>query len=701
VTLLKPFIQSKVARRIFALFVVCALGPMLILAVISYVQVSRQLRAASRERQHQASKNAGMDLISRFRGLAGDLALAKATLAATSGGTASLPAEIVSRLEARFKSLTVEDAGGSGSALFGERNAPPHLTLDELAHLRAGKTLLRVEDPARLFMIRSFSDSGSRLMAELEPAFLWHEVELAPPGMKLAVIAPSGRVLFSSWDEEFTLPQRVVDAVKATDVGELEWTSNGSSRLGSYWTLPIAFDFLFPHLTLLVSEERASVMAPMVSARTTFILVSLLSLWVVMLLSLVQVRRSLVPLNLLTEGAQRVGDGNFDAPVQVSSGDEFEELAGAFNAMTGRLQRQFHSLSARAALDRAMLSSLDADTIMIAALERLSDSASGDYACLVTFGRRSDDPVRAFISGGAHSPPRKVFAPEPMRPHEEALLLRHASSFVRIERDQDVPTFLEPLTGTAWRQGVAFPIIIEGWLAGVLTIGSAGGDTLAGEEVTHLRQITDQIAVALANARLVQALDRLNVGTLNALARTVDAKSAWTGGHSQRVTAMAVELGRELGLPEEALDLITRGGLLHDIGKIAVPSAILDKPGRLTEAEYDVMKEHPRTGARILEPIPEYHRLIPIVLQHHEWFDGRGYPDGLAGEAISFEARIVAVADVFDALSSERPYRAAMDFERCIGIIDEGRGTQFDPRVVQAFMTMIERGQRKRPRDAA
>ena len=134
----------------------------------------------------------------------------------------------------------------------------------------------------------------------------------------------------------------------------------------------------------------------------------------------------------------------------------------------------------------------------------------------------------------------------------------------------------------------------------------------------------------------------------------------------------------------------SRGGLLHDIGKIAVPSAILNKPSALTVEEFAIMKEHPATGARILEPIPEYARLIPIVLQHHEKFDGRGYPAGLAGEEISFEARIVAVADVFDALTSKRPYRGAMDHDQACSIIRTRAGTHFDRRMVQAFFAVLD-----------
>ena len=133
----------------------------------------------------------------------------------------------------------------------------------------------------------------------------------------------------------------------------------------------------------------------------------------------------------------------------------------------------------------------------------------------------------------------------------------------------------------------------------------------------------------------------------------------------------------------------------HDIGKIAVPTTLLNKQGPLTEAEFAVMKEHPRTGARILEPIPQYGHLIPIVLQHHEWFNGNGYPFGLAGEAIDHGARILAVADVYDALTSKRPYRAAMSHEQAVRIIADQRGTQFDPRMVDAFLEDAERDGRR------
>ena len=185
-------------------------------------------------------------------------------------------------------------------------------------------------------------------------------------------------------------------------------------------------------------------------------------------------------------------------------------------------------------------------------------------------------------------------------------------------------------------------------------------------------------------------LDRLNWGTLTALARAIDAKSDWTAGHSERVTKLALNMGRILGLNQEELDNLHRAGLLHDIGKIGTPAELIDKSERLTLEEQQIVNEHPSIGERILEPIEAYAEIIPIVRQHHEWFNGKGYPDGLAGEAINLGARILAVADVYDALSSERPYRAAMDPDEALQIIKDHSGSHFDPVVVDAFFAFIE-----------
>jgi len=187
-------------------------------------------------------------------------------------------------------------------------------------------------------------------------------------------------------------------------------------------------------------------------------------------------------------------------------------------------------------------------------------------------------------------------------------------------------------------------------------------------------------------------LNKLNWGTLNALARAIDAKSPWTAGHSERVTQLALKIGQVLGLNENELAILHRASLLHDIGKIATSLAILDKPGKLTDEEYRIVCKHPGVGARILEPIEAYREIIPMVRQHHEWFNGKGYPDGIAGEALTQGGRILAVADVYDAVTSDRPYRKGMLHDRAVGIIEKGSDTQFDPNVVEAFLKVMSQG---------
>jgi putative nucleotidyltransferase with HDIG domain len=156
------------------------------------------------------------------------------------------------------------------------------------------------------------------------------------------------------------------------------------------------------------------------------------------------------------------------------------------------------------------------------------------------------------------------------------------------------------------------------------------------------------------------------------------------------VTTLSLKIGKVLGLSREEIDTLHRGGLLHDLGKIGVPPEILDKPGKLTEEEEKIMRQHAELGARILEPISAYAEVIPMVLQHHERFAGAGYPDGLLGGAISFGARIFAVADTFDAMTSDRPYRKAFPKERAIEVIKQEAGKQFDPIMVDAFLKVME-----------
>jgi putative nucleotidyltransferase with HDIG domain len=209
----------------------------------------------------------------------------------------------------------------------------------------------------------------------------------------------------------------------------------------------------------------------------------------------------------------------------------------------------------------------------------------------------------------------------------------------------------------------------------------------SGDEFEALAESFNRMADEIE--RRFADLQALSVGTFEALARTIDAKSPWTAGHSQRVTWIGVRIAAELGLPHDEIERLRYGGLLHDIGKLGVPSRILDKRGRLSPAEAKIIRMHPELGAKILEPIAAYAPMIPVVLEHHERYDGSGYPRRLVGEQISLGGRIFAVADVVDAMLSDRPYRAGIPLEFVTRYIADQAGHAFDPQVAAAFLRIV------------
>jgi putative nucleotidyltransferase with HDIG domain len=194
------------------------------------------------------------------------------------------------------------------------------------------------------------------------------------------------------------------------------------------------------------------------------------------------------------------------------------------------------------------------------------------------------------------------------------------------------------------------------------------------------------------NRRLIAALEQGYLDTIRSLASAIDAKDRSTRGHSGRVAALAVEIGRELGLDEAELKALAYGGLLHDVGKIGIPDTILDKPKPLAPEEMDLMRAHPVIGAEILHGVEFLAAAALAVRGHHERWDGSGYPDGLAGEDIPLVARIVNAADTYDACTSLRPYQATMSADEAIAVVEGLRGKQMDPRVADALIQVVRRG---------
>ncbi|HNB55174.1 MAG TPA: HD-GYP domain-containing protein, partial [Anaerolineales bacterium] len=248
-----------------------------------------------------------------------------------------------------------------------------------------------------------------------------------------------------------------------------------------------------------------------------------------------------------------------------------------------------------------------------------------------------------------------------------------------------------------FRAYYGLPLVAKAQVQGVIEIFHRNPLEPDVEWLEFVETIAGQAAIAIENINLFNKLQRSNTElalaydiTLEGWSRAMDMRDRETEGHTQRVAEMTVKLGQAMGLTEAEIINARRGALLHDMGKLGIPDEILLKPGQLSEEEWEIMKKHPSYAYEMLSPISYLRPALDIPYCHHEKWDGTGYPRGLRGESIPIAARIFSVADVWDALRSDRPYRKAWSSEKVIAYIQEHSGTYFDPRVVEAFMSVIQ-----------
>lgn len=208
--------------------------------------------------------------------------------------------------------------------------------------------------------------------------------------------------------------------------------------------------------------------------------------------------------------------------------------------------------------------------------------------------------------------------------------------------------------------------------------------------IKSIKQMNEIKKINSELADTYEKLEKAYLESVQTLRYTVEAKDSYTRGHSDRVSEYSVLLGKHLNLPEDTLNTLRIGGLFHDIGKIGVPDSILQKESRLTDDEYSEIKNHPSIGAHILSTATIFHDIIPIVKHHHEKYDGTGYPGRLQGEDIPYLARIAAVADSFDAMTSRRTYRDSLPMDVVISEFKRCKGTQFDPKLADVFLDILE-----------
>ncbi|MBI5305910.1 MAG: GAF domain-containing protein [Chloroflexi bacterium] len=384
------------------------------------------------------------------------------------------------------------------------------------------------------------------------------------------------------------------------------------------------------------------------------------------------------------------------------------EMAGSAlhrQRLHNQTQRRLDQVQALRTVDMAITSSMDLDVTLSILLERAMMGLGMDGADILAFnphlhafefragrGLGVRDGARVSVRlgeelAGTAALERRVFA------------LADVSAYISRQASAPMSTLTRHLQtefGENLGAYYAAPLIAKGQIKGVLELFHRTPRGLDADGQNFLEAIANQAAIAMDNAQLFHDLERSNVElalaydtTIEGWSRTLDLRDEETEGHTQRVTELTVRLARAMGLDDAELVNVRRGALLHDIGKMGVPDQILLKPGPLTDAEWELMRRHPLYAYQLLAPIKFLGRALDIPYCHHERWDGAGYPRGLKGEQIPLTARIFAVVDVWDALTSDRPYRPAWETTRVREYLLAMSGKQFDPQVVAAFVRLM------------
>lgn len=369
------------------------------------------------------------------------------------------------------------------------------------------------------------------------------------------------------------------------------------------------------------------------------------------------------------------------------------QRAALYDETRQRLQR----LMAIHALDTAITTSLDVQVLLDELLQQLTGDLGVDAAEILLINADGRG-LRCAAARGFHQ--HEGCSPLELRLGEGLagrVALTQRTEIQTTLLEEYPPVDLERLAGEEIVCRMALPMLAKGELKGVLEVFYRSDVSIDPEWQEYLETLAGQAAIAIDNATLFEQAQASNRElaaaydtTLEGWARALELRDRETEGHTRRAAELTVRLGRKLGIPENELLHVWRGAILHDIGKLGIPDEILGKPGKLTEAEWEIMRRHPRLGYDLLVDIPYLQPALDIPWCHHEWWDGNGYPRKLKGEEIPLAARIFTVADVWDALRSDRPYRAAWSSEEARAYIHRLSGVQFDPQVVEAFERLLD-----------
>ncbi len=491
-------LRSRFGHRLLILFICCAVLPTGAVAFLALRDVTYQLDQQAQARLHERAKSIGFAIVERLQLLESELTIIPLSRG-PGGPRAGAAEEIGQDIQERFVALERMDASRLGPAA--------------RRHLASGQAFLSTTHrsglPPRIYLANRVDledESRGLVVGEISPSFLWGVPYASGLNTEtaLTILDDSSQVLYHSQSASVALPQGVARQLSGSPSGTFEWESRTGPHVASYWSIFLKPSFGKTKWTIVLSESKADVVAPIAAFKSTFLPLILLSLLTVVLLSIRQIRRSITPLHALQDGTRRIAMRDFDSRVSIDSGDEFEQLATAFNTMATRLGRQFNALATAAEIDRAVLSAMDTDTIVNTVLARVMDVCPCDV-----IGVGLLDPEAAGCAR-IHSVARR----DPGRRRTEVVeissndleTLRAQAEPLLVAAGDILPSYLLPLAADGARAFVVLPLFVKTELLGVIALGDLAATSRGSEDVTQARRLADQVAVALSNARMIDSL---------------------------------------------------------------------------------------------------------------------------------------------------------------------------------------------------
>ena len=680
-------LRSKVSRRILFTVFLCSLLPILALISLTIYNVNTHLSTDTALKLHHTGKNIGMAIMAELSSISGELK----QLAA------------LQEINPKNMQMITQPNNEALNPLLGSWFFSPNTeiathtfnyTKEINQRLASGQPHLSIErdnTSLSLFIWVPVVDiNGKECIAvgKINPKHLWvHALGFLPTNLRLTIVDEKFRSLLQPVEEMFIDPSSLQYADQ-TKRKYSEINIDGNTWLVGHWNLFLLAGFNSSTWKIFVGEPKDQSFASLFSFQKNAWLTSIATFWVILLASNILVRRTLHPLQKLKEATNEVGKGNYNFQLGIKSNDEFETLSDSFNQMVDKIQQQTTQQKNMGKGVREVLGSGGQIEIIQFFFKGLSRIVTIEMASLTIVNEDPKARASTWISFFSKDRNPKLLLDTKVV-YQEIIPLLQTTELFTYGQSGDFPMLMKSFGATAFQHSLYFSVKISQGTWAIITLADPQL-VPSEEELSNIRQLTDQLGIALSRAEMVKELDNLNIGIMTTLARTVDANSKWTHGHSERVTEYAIIIAKKLGLGEEECNDLYRAGLLHDLGKVSISPEILNKAGKLTAEEYSLIKEHSAEGDRILEPIQAFAKIRPFIRHHHERWDGKGYPDGLKGQEIQLGARILAVADVYDALYSDRPYRSGWSQNKVIKYLKEESGSAFDPDVVHALLRSLE-----------